>query len=424
MKRIGFNAGGRVTAIVGLAAALSLGLAACGGGGTSDSQSSPTSGGSDGAADGQVTIEVWDYLGQGVSHTAMEDAVAAFEAANPDIKVHRTSFAYADLAKSIVQGGVGGSVPDVAIVDVVDTQNFASLGLLKDVSAETQGMESEFYEGPWSSTQVDGKTFGLPLNSNNLALYYDKAAFEEAGVSVPLNWDELRSTAKALTTSDRFGIAMSGAKNEQGTFQFLPFLWQTGGDLDTYATDGATALGFMHDLIDDGSMSSSVANFSQEDARTQFVNGQSAMMINGPWELQNLQESDVDFGVAPLPTGKVAATGLGGENVVVFDKATQPEAAVKFLTFLTGTDGAKIYCDGSGQLSSRVDLEGQLKLSADPNMKVFEDQLGVAHARAYGAKYNEISAAVQESLQKVLTGAQDPQTAAADAAKVIEPLLP
>lgn len=282
----------KLIAVTAAATALSLGLAACGGGG-----------GNTDSADGDITLEVWDYLGQGVSNTAMDSAVAAFEEANPGITVNRTSFAFADLSKSIVQGGVGGQVPDVAIVDVVDTQNFAALGLLQDVTDTVADRQAEFFEGPWQSTQFDGKTYGLPLNSNNLALYYNTAMFTEAGVDVPTNWDELRAAAEATTTDAHNGIVMSAVKNEQGTFQFLPFLWQTGGDLDTFATDGAEALGFLKSLVDDGSMSSSVANYTQEDARTQFVTGKSAMMINGPWELQNLADAGIDFGVAPLPAG-------------------------------------------------------------------------------------------------------------------------
>ena len=409
----------RRRSIAGVAAISSmvLVLSACGGGGDTGAGSAQT------GADGKVTLEVWDYLGQGSSDTAMKAVVAEFEAKNPDIKVNRTSFAFADLSKSIVQGGVGGQVPDVAVVDVVDTQNFAALGLLEDVTSSQGSKKSEFYEGPWSSTEFDGKTWGLPLNSNNLALYYNKKMFTEAAVTAPTTWDELKTTAKTLTTPAHTGIAMSAVKSEQGTFQFLPFLWQTGGDLNTYATDGATALTYLKGLVDDGSMSKAVANYTQEDARTQFVTGKTAMMINGPWELQNLKEAGVDFGVAELPKDKAAATGLGGENVVTFAGGKSKEAAQKFLDFITSAEGATIYCNESGQLSARPDLAGKLTSSEDSNMQVFEKQLSVAHARAYGGKYAEISAAVQDSLQKVLTGAATPEAAAQEAAQVIEPRL-
>lgn len=123
------------------------------------------------------------------------------------------------------------------------------------------------------------------------------------------------------------------------------------------------------------------------------------MMMNGPWELQNLADVPFEWGVAPLPKGKEAATGLGGENVVVLQEGKQADAAVKLAEFLTSAEGAKIYCDESGQLSARPDLAGKLKLSSDEKLKVFEDQLAVAHARAYGKQYAKVSKAVQLSMQ-------------------------
>lgn len=405
---------GRLSALGASALSFALVLSACSG-------ASPDPGAaSDG---GTVTIEMWDYLGQGVSNTAMEAAVAAFEKANPGYEVKRTSFAYGDLAKSIVQGGVGGAVPDLAVVDVVDNQNFAALGLVKDLT-ETEGSRSnEFHPGPWTSTQMDGKTYGLPLNSNNLGLYYNKALLDEAGVAVPTTWEELSAAAKATANGDVSGLAISAVKNEQGTFQFLPFVWQTGGDLEDYATSGAEALSFLKGMIDEGSVSSAVTNYSQEDARTQFTAGKVAMMMNGPWELQNLADVPFEWGVAPLPKGKEAATGLGGENVVVLQEGKQADAAVKLAEFLTSAEGAKIYCDESGQLSARPDLAGKLKLSSDDKLKVFEDQLAVAHARAYGKQYAKVSEAVQLSMQEALTGASTPEEAAKKAAGTIAALL-
>lgn len=410
----------RVLGSVVAIGAVTLGMTAC-----SASSTDPSAGGSaDPSSGASTTIEVWDYLGQGTSDTAMKSAVAAFETANPGVTVKRTSFAYADLAKSIVQGGVGGSVPDVAIVDVVDTQTFAALGLLADVTDTLGGTSDDYFAGPWESTQFDAKTYGLPLNSNNLALYYNKDLFQAASVEVPATWDELKATAKAVTTADHNGIAMSAVKSEQGTFQFLPFLWQTGGDLDTFATDGPKALGYLQSLVDDGSMSSAVANYTQEDARTQFVAGKTAMMINGPWELANLKDAGINFGVAPLPAGVDSATGLGGENVVTFAQGKNLAAGEKFMTFLASAEGATVYVGESGQLSARKDLSSTLSSAMDADMKVFADQLSVAHARAYGAHYPEISAAVQGALQRVLTGAATPEVAAKDAAATIDPLLP
>lgn len=399
------------------AGVMALGLAACSG-------TKTDSAGSGSASGGQVTVEMWDYLSGETANDSINAAIAEFEKANPDIKVKRTTFAFADLSKSILQGSVGGQVPDVAVVDVVDNQNFASLGMLKDLSNDGIN-KSDFFDGPWSSVVYEGKTYGIPLNSNNLALYYNKQMLKDAGVEVPTDWASLKDVAKKTTKGDVKGIAISAVKSESATFQILPFVWQTGGDLKDYATSGATALAYLRGLIDDGSMSEAVSNYTQEDARTQFITGKSAMMINGPWELATLtKDAQFDWDVAPLPKDKRAATSMGGENVVVMNGAKQSDAAVKLAKFLTSAEGAKIYCDGSGQLSSRPDLQGKLKLSNDAKLKVFESQLADAHARAYGKDYPKISEAIQLSMQEALTGASTPEAAAKKAADSINPLLP
>ena len=399
------------------AGVMALGLAACSGTKTDSADSGSASG-------GQVTVEMWDYLSGETANDSINASIAEFEKANPDIKVKRTTFAFADLSKSILQGSVGGQVPDVAVVDVVDNQNFASLGMLKDLSNDGIN-KSDFFDGPWSSVVYEGKTYGIPLNSNNLALYYNKQMLKDAGVEVPTDWASLKDVAKKTTKGDVKGLAISAVKSESATFQILPFVWQTGGDLKDYATSGATALAYLRGLIDDGSMSEAVTNYTQEDARTQFITGKSAMMINGPWELSTLtKDAQFDWDVAPLPKDKRAATSMGGENVVVMNGAKQSDAAVKLAKFLTSAEGAKIYCDGSGQLSSRPDLQGKLKLSNDAKLKVFESQLADAHARAYGKDYPKISEAIQLSMQEALTGASTPEAAAKKAADTITPLLP
>ena len=399
------------------AGVMALGLAACSGTKTDSADSGSASG-------GQVTVEMWDYLSGETANDSINASIAEFEKANPDIKVKRTTFAFADLSKSILQGSVGGQVPDVAVVDVVDNQNFASLGMLKDLSNDGIN-KSDFFDGPWSSVVYEGKTYGIPLNSNNLALYYNKQMLKDAGVEVPTDWASLKDVAKKTTKGDVKGLAISAVKSESATFQILPFVWQTGGDLNDCATSGATSLAYLRRLIDDGSMSEAVSNYTQEDARTQFITGKSAMMINGPWELSTLtKDAQFDWDVAPLPKDKRAATSMGGENVVVMNGAKQSDAAVKLAKFLTSAEGAKIYCDGSGQLSSRPDLQGKLKLSNDAKLKVFESQLADAHARAYGKDYPKISEAIQLSMQEALTGASTPEAAAKKAADSINPLLP
>ncbi len=52
----------------------------------------------------------------------------------------------------------------------------------------------------------DGTFYCPPKDFSTLALQYDPAALEAAGVEVPTTWDELRTAAEALTTDDQAAI--------------------------------------------------------------------------------------------------------------------------------------------------------------------------------------------------------------------------
>ncbi len=130
---------------------------------------------------------------------------------------------------------------------------------------------------------------------------------ESAGVTPPTTWDELAAAAQRLTSGDRFGLALSAIRTEEGVFQFLPFLWQAGGDLDTFATYGATALSFLDDLVAKGSLSEQCVGWSQQDVNTRFLNRRAAMQINGPWQSAHAQVGGLRVGrrrPAPGPGGR------------------------------------------------------------------------------------------------------------------------
>ncbi len=109
--------------------------------------------------------------------------------------------------------------------------------------------------------------------------------FEEAGIEeTPETWEEFRSVAEQLTTDEVNGFAMSGVKSEEGTFQYLPYLWQAGADLDSFGSEEAkNSMRFIQDMVNDGIISSNMINWDQSDVLVQFQNEEAAMMENGPW---------------------------------------------------------------------------------------------------------------------------------------------
>jgi multiple sugar transport system substrate-binding protein len=114
---------------------------------------------------------------------------------------------------------------------------------------------------------------------------------------------------------------------------------------------------------------------------------------------------------------------LGGENLAITKASKNVDAAWEFLTWSQEPDNLLRYNTIAGKIPSRKDVADNERWTGDPALKVFTEQLLVAKPRAYGPKYPEISAAVQEMLQAALTGSAEVDAAVTTAAGKITPLL-
>ena len=416
-------------------------LAACGGtaaptGGTAPTAAPAASGGeaaptaapaaSGGAA---TTLTWWDYYSEGANAAAMQSQLKRYTDSHPNITVERTAIPFADLKQKLLQGAAAGQLPDIVVIDNPDHSAFAALGVLEDITDRISawGQASAYFDGPWQSTTYQGKNYGVPDNSNCLVLWYNTEFTGPASVNPPTNWDELRSATKALTEGDRFGLAVSAIKSEEGTFQWLPFLWETGADLATLNSDGGkAALQLWVDLVTGKMMSPGILGWNQQDVLAQFQNRKAAMMINGPWQIPTLKKDnpDLKWQVVTLPQNKQGASILGGENMAIVKGGKNIDAAWELISWTQTPDNLKAYLTEAGKLPSRQDLAEDTAWTGDPVLKVFIEQLKVAKPRAYGPKYPEISNAIQEMLQAAISGQKPVDAAVADAAAKVTPLLP
>ncbi len=376
-----------------------------------------------------ITLRWWDYYTQGANTEAMEAQLARYMEANPNVTIERTAIPFADLKQQLLQGAAAGQLPDIAVIDNPDHQAFAALGLLEDLTDRVTewGQAEAYFEGPWNSTIWQERNYGIPDNSNCLVLWRNLAFSEPAEVAAPTNWEELRAAAAALTEADRSGLAVSGVRSEEGTFHWLPFLWETGEDIPTIDSEGGQrALQLWVDLVNEGHMSQGILGWNQQDVLTQFQNGRAAMMLNGPWQIPVLEANspDLEWEVSTLPEDVEGASILGGENYSIVAGGTNVDAAWDLLVWTQEPANLKPYLEQAGKLPSRTDLAEDPYWTEDPVLSVFVEQLQVARPRAYGSNYPEISNAIQEAIQGAVSGQSSVADALARAQATITPLLP
>ena len=407
----------RLVAVAGMAA-LSLTLAACGGGSGGGSSGGQPAGSAPATVDSLTVLDYYtDEPGKSNIDAQLKNCGTSIGVASLD----HQSVPGPTLIQKVLQQASSKTLPDVLMLDNPDIQQIAEAGALMPLG--DFGLNADGYApGPVSAATYQGQLYGLQPGANTLAIFYHKDVLAKAGVQPPKTWAELKTAAKKLTSGKQYGFAFNATADYEGAWQFLPPMWTNGGDeTDLKSPQVAEALQLWKDLVDDGSVSKSVVNWKQADVNDQFIAGKAAMMLNGPWQIPSLQKAKVDFGVVPFPVNKPDQTSiapLGGEAwtvPVTSDKAKMAKAA-ELVKCMNTDENQLLRGKQGGVVPTKLALADQFK-SEDPTMAGFVEPVANARARTgkLGPKWPDTAKVIYTGMQLVLTGQAAPADAMAKA---------
>ncbi len=399
-----------------LTAALLVVVAACGGG-----TPEPVA---------RVTLTWWDYLDHSpMADQAVDVLLKRYQDAHPEVEIRRTAIPRAEFGAKLAQAVAAGTFPDIAAVDVATLPGLAGQDVLADLTPrfESWGLKDLFLEPVRESVRHDGKFYGVPLRTGTTALLYNRDLFAASGIANPPGtWEGLRATAMALTTGDRHGLCFAAAAGDDLTANFLPFLWQAGGDVkDIGGETSVRALSFVDGMVNvDRSAPADVLGWTNSDTEREFAAGRCAMMINGQASAPALNVAGLDWGSAPLPAGPGGSVApLTGEAWVLGRVGQHADRAWEVLKWLAEErDNATEFGAALNALPNRSDTVDDLAWRWDPNVPAFVGQLARSRP-AYGPKYPQVSEAVWTMTRQVLGRERPPAEAASEARTRIEPLL-
>ena len=391
-------------------------LVACGSNGgtqtdTSSTEESPT----EASSGDRIEISFWHYMA-GTEGDFLSSAVEEFNNMQDEIWVTEQFLPREELMKQYTIGVVSGELPDVGMVDNPDHNAYAMMGIFEELSDLYDSWDgAKFLDGPLNSCMYDGGLYGLPWTSNCLGLFYNEEMLEAAGVEVPTTWSELEAAAEILTTDAVHGLAISAIGNEEGTFQYIPWLLSSGGSvMEMDSEKSKESMSYLYNLIEKGYVSREVINWTQADAQKQFASGQAAMMINGPWQLGNMavDAPDLVYGVGKVPKADDGdyASVLGGENIGICAGANV-EASWEFLSWLAGKEKSEELCITAGYFSPRTDVDPNEIFADDPLRATFAEVMPSAQPRGPSPDWPEISTVIYTAQQEVFTGQKDVETA-------------
>ncbi|MDQ1050906.1 extracellular solute-binding protein [Streptomyces sp. V4I2] len=407
----------RLTAAALTALAVATSATACGSG----------SGGTGTQAADNDTYTIWDpypQFAKGSAWVKLLDACGT----EAGVKIKRTGFDTSDLANKTLLAAQQGNSPDVLIVDNPVVSTLAEAGVLTttdDNKLDTSKVDPNLL----AAGQSGGKTYGTPIGANTLALYYNKAVLKQAGVDISSvkDWETLTAALAKVKQAGKKGITFSAIGTEEGSFQFLPWLWGSGAKLTELDSPAAvSALSLWKDWLDKGYAPNSVLNNTQTTSWQEFATGDYAFSENGTWQLANAEKAGFDYGVIPVPgaDGGSAAAPTGGEFVTlpVQDSTDRYATTQKIATCLTSTQNLYDTDTTLSYVAPTTEVQDK-QVAGNPGLQPWVDAVKAAKGRTsddLGTKYPKISEQMWKAVQSALSGSKSPKdalTAAQSAAK-------
>ena len=370
-------------------------------------------------------ITLWYYWETEGHQRALDEMIGTYNSSQDAYAVTAKYVPFADFKKQLSIGASASELPDLVILDSPDHASYASMGIFADITGKFD--VSTYYEGPVASATLDDVLYGVPFGCNCLSLYYNKDMFDAAGITeVPQTWDELKEAAEKLTSDGVTGLAFCSLQNEEGTFNFTPWLWSTGAtSYEVNSEAGIRALTFVKDLVDSGVMSKECINWTQGDVMNQFISGNVAMMVNGPWQIPTMRAEapDLNWDVTLIPKDAEFASVIGGENYAVVAGGNE-EGALDFLAYSTQKEQVTFMMTQMGYISADKEIAAeQFSSEEDAVYKKFVDQLEYAQARGPLPEWPEVSDAISLAFNEVMTGSAEPGDEAAEAQATIDGVL-
>lgn len=307
-------------------------------------------------AEEPVVINIYDWFDEENYMTAVIDA---FNEANPDVKVVGTFSPSTEYAQKLLVALSGGE--DIDLWCCNNPSDYASYYEKDQLMALNDYIDMEAMESISMLIEqlaIDGNYSGLPYRKSAWVMYYNKDLFDKKGVDYPTDewtWDDFEAAARELSYEEE-GVSYYGNMTYpagQGWWR-IPALTKgfvnplEEGVLDAFKVEAEKT----YTLASEGVQASYAdrVGTAGSDYTGIFLQGQTAMMINGDWSCEMLNAAIAEKGIEfnydiveiPFYEGEEPVT-VGTPSIVVMNKNSKnADAAYRFMEFLCGEEGAVI----------------------------------------------------------------------------------
>lgn len=391
---------------------------------------------------GPVTIEFWHSISNTVHVEILDNLLQEFNDTVGKEKGITVNATYqgpeADLYNKMTAAIRSGNAPDVALAVRMYLADYLQTDYVVDLTpyvySPTVGIEDvdDFFPKLFEGGTTYGKEglFSLPIHPHAEVLYYNRGFFEENGLTVPTNWEEMAEVSRTIT--DLTGRPAFGWDNL--SYCFMTLEQQLGGEYTT--NDGK--LPFVNDpatlevlnMWKKYAVEEKIWRSAGEDMYFSgpFSNGTVMMYVGNTVKATyiNKNNPDLNWSAAPLPQADPdhPVVETSGHVICALNMTGDKEreyAAYEFIKFMTSKEAAKALAMGSGYLPIRQSVVDDPEYQAwvtsgrnDSHIVGYEESDAFVFEPAFMSDNytsSAVSKAVKTMMENVIMGAMDPQDA-------------
>ncbi len=385
-----------------------------------------------GGGDTSGTITIWQTYND-EEHPVFKEMVRQFEESHPGVTIEVVRLPFAGAEPKIQTALTTRTEPDIARVDVSFLPKLASKNALLALDEYIPAAyRADIFPVALRSCMYDGRLYGLPDQTNGLCLFYNREMFREAGLdpdTPPATWDELVSYGRRLTDREEgiFGIGLTNS-----LWWSLPFFYTHGADLlsddlmhcTLNSPEAIAAFQLKVDMFEKYGIEGGAWRAGGITGDVGFQNGRYAMILNGPWAVESLKRTGIDFGVGLIPAGPAGShTNVGGNDLVVFRSSQHPELAAEFLMFVANEENQRNWALTLGQIPVNTKAMDAITSEEHPYLSTFVEQMQTAIPRPPTPFYPEIENLFIPEMQAALDGSKSVEDAMNTAVREVDKLL-
>lgn len=367
----------------------------------------------------QNTLTIWHAWG-GAELSTLKALIAKYRESHPAIEIVALQVPHDKLKDKYLRSAAANGGPDLLIGNGDWSGKLAESDLLlRTDELFTQEELSRFHPKSLESLKLGGKLYALPESRETVVLYYNKRLVPKPPATV----DEMIATATGMA-----GVQYGMVFNTNFYFSMGYFFGNGMRLFDDQGTLAIKSAGTQAglDLVDRMSRTKGIlTNHEYSKADSLYKEGQTGMIINGPWALVDYQAKlGKDLGLATLPAvapGKPAASWVGVKCLMFNNNADDGhrKLAKDFALFMTTPESQAFLAEKAGHIPAVVGA----KLPADSPLAVFQAQADMGTPANISNEVSLVWDPMDKALRQVVQHEAGPEAALKEADSTIQAQL-